>query len=381
MSQEQEQLKKNQEEQEKLVHDLRALVESKSAETAETKAAMEKMNTRIDELEEANTDLQKKLYRMPGGGTDKAEDTPELKSFKKFIQIDKQQHLNADDIKYLRTDSNREGGYLVPIPVINEIVKNITEISGIRQIARVTQIDSKGIKIPTRTAIPTAYWEGEGEEYEKSQSSYGAEEINAYKLTAIVVLTIEQLQDAAFDMSVEINEDVAEAFGVGEGRGFVYGSGVKQPEGILTNPNIPSYSSGVANDVTADALIRMAGELKRGYNPQYILNRRTLARIRTLKDGVGQYLWQSGLAAGQPNTINGYSYVSVIDVPDIGAGAYPVVFGDFKRGYRIIDRISMNVLRDDYTLASQGKVRFVFYRRVGGQVVLPEAMIKLQCAA
>lgn len=372
-------LSKNHEEINKLVHDLRQLAETKSAETVETKAAMSKMESRLVELEEANNTLQKKVFRVNGAGG-AVEPSEEVKSFTSFVRK-KQEMITPDERKYLRTDSNPDGGYLVPTEMSNEIIKQIIEISPVRKEARVRNVSAKSLTIPKRTSIPTAYWEGEGEPYQESGLTYGSEEIPTNKLTALIVITEEQLQDAAFNMESEITSDVSETFAFGEGRGFVLGNGVKQPEGLLTNPNVPEFVTGVANALTTDAFIAMAGELKRGYDPKYMLNRRTLAKIRVMKDGMGQYIWQSGFAAGQPNTINGYGYVVANDMPDVAAGTYPVIFGDFYRGYTIIDRTQMTVIRDQYTLAAEGKVRFVFSRRVGGQVVLPEAFIKMKVSA
>jgi HK97 family phage major capsid protein len=80
------------------------------------------------------------------------------------------------------------------------------------------------------------------------------------------------------------------------------------------------------------------------------------------------------LIAGVPNTILGYPYVEAADMPDVAAAAKPVIFGDFRRGYMIVDRVSLAVLRDPFTQATSGNVRYVARRRVGGQVVMPEAM-------
>jgi HK97 family phage major capsid protein len=68
------------------------------------------------------------------------------------------------------------------------------------------------------------------------------------------------------------------------------------------------------------------------------------------------------------------------DMDDIAANAYPIAFGDFKTGYRIADSAQMVMLRDPYTLATSGKVRYLFTSRVGGTVVMPEAIKKLKCS-
>lgn len=100
--------------------------------------------------------------------------------------------------------------------------------------------------------------------------------------------------------------------------------------------------------------------------------------MRKLKDAQGSYIWQPGLADGTPNTILGQPYVEVPDMPDVAADTYPIIFGDLRRGYTIVDRISLSILRDPFTQATNGNIRFIARRRVGGQVVLAEALRKLK---
>ena len=68
-------------------------------------------------------------------------------------------------------------------------------------------------------------------------------------------------------------------------------------------------------------------------------------------------------------------------MPDVGAGAFPIVFGDMRRAYTIVDRISLAILRDPYTQASTGSIRYIARKRVGGQVVLAEAIRKQKVSA
>ena len=62
------------------------------------------------------------------------------------------------------------------------------------------------------------------------------------------------------------------------------------------------------------------------------------------------------------------------------ANTYPVAYGDFQRGYSLVDRIAMDMLRDPYTQATSGNIRFIFRRRMGGMVTMPEAIRKLKCS-
>jgi HK97 family phage major capsid protein len=189
------------------------------------------------------------------------------------------------------------------------------------------------------------------------------------------------LQDSVVDMVAEMNREVAEQFALLEGQQFVNGSGAgNNMSGFMQDANIGFINSGDANAITFDSLIKITGEIKTGYNPVYAFNQRTLATLRALRDNPtnGRYIWESGnLGAGVPSTINGVPYVVMPDMPDIAAGTFPIIFGDFKN-YWIGDRKSLTVVRDEYTLANQGLVKFIFHRRGGGIVANPEAFKKLK---
>ena len=165
-----------------------------------------------------------------------------------------------------------------------------------------------------------------------------------------------------------------------EGAAFVSGDAVGKPEGLLTNSSVGQAVSGSASALTADGLLTLVHSIKSEYgqNGRFVFNRNTLAAIRKLKDTAGQYVFQAGMSLenGVPNTILGYPYVEASDMPDIAGNAFPVIFGDFNRAYLIVDRVALAVLRDPFTQATTGNVRYIARRRVGGQVIQPEAIVK-----
>jgi HK97 family phage major capsid protein len=397
-----------------LFKQVRDLAEAKTKESSETKVQLEKLNGAIDKLEKDNqglvvkqqqaykdkldleegfNKLEKALTRLPSFIA-QSEKAPYIKSFEKAIQFGgaaQMEYQNAllnsafamTDLgkKYLRTDSNVDGGFLVPPEYVAEIIKKITEISPIRQIARVRSTTSGTMRMPIRNYLMVGGWAGEAGTIVTDNSQYGRAELKINKLSIQVPITIEELQDAAFDMQTEINADAVERFAQLEGAAFVNGTGVEQPFGFMQNSLIPYRASGVASTLTFDCVNLATGDIKRGYNPVYLANRRTTAFLRTLKDAMGRYIWTAGnVQAGVPNAICGYPYMEAIDMPDIGSNTFPIIFGDFARGYLIGDRMMMSVIRDDYTLAGTGEVRFVMIRRVGAQVVLPEAFVMIKCS-
>ncbi len=115
-------------------------------------------------------------------------------------------------------------------------------------------------------------------------------------------------------------------------------------------------------------LVDLVYALKAGYrqNASWVMNRRTQAAVRKLKDADGNYLWSPGAAAGARATLLGFELVEAEDMPDIGAAATPIAFGDFRRGYLVVDRTGVNVLRDPYS--AKPYVLFYTTKRVGGGV-------------
>ncbi len=193
-----------------------------------------------------------------------------------------------------------------------------------------------------------------------------------------VIATTEMIQDSWANVVGEITTDASEDFAQLEGAAFVKGDGVKKPKGFTQEAGIQRVKTGDATKLSADSIITIAGELKTGYNAVYLLNRRTVAATRLLKASDGHYLWQAGISGGNPNTLNGSPYIEMPDMDDVGAGKLPIAYGDFNRGYRIVDHSAMSVIRDEFTLAREGKVSWVFVRRVGGQTVLEEAIKLLE---
>lgn len=363
-------------EMEEKIHSLLDAQEEKNQ--AKIKELSEKA-AKAEELEEKMNSLEADLKRGIGG-EEKAAKTQELKGFEVLLKKGLVNTRGSEEFKYLRSDNNEDGGYLAPYEYMNEIIKKITEISPVRQVSRVISTSSKEVRIPKRTGLVSGGWVGEGLAASQSNSTYGDEVLRAEKMMVYTDITLEILRDSAFDMRREITADVAEDFAKLEGAAFVNGNAVSKPEGLLTNADVDFVVSGAAAGLTADALYEIQGEIPTGYNLTWMFNRKTLHKhIRTLKDGSGEYLFQPNLgAADMPNTVAGLPYVLANDMPDVAANTYPIILGDYRKAYYIVDNQNIEFLEDPYTQATSGKRRFIVFKRTGGQVVLAEALKKLK---
>jgi HK97 family phage major capsid protein len=369
-----------------------------TAALLENKKALDEEKKHVDELEE-------KLNRLSLGAANSEVRKHELKSKVNLwaravvgasgrglasLPADQQKAISDVEAEYkaLSVGNDTTGGYLAPVDYVREIIKTVTEISPARALARVRQTASKSIQLPKRTGQFAAQWVAEqGQKSETDGLRYGMWEIPTHELFALIDISNQNLEDSAFNLESEISFEATEQFAVAEGAAFVSGNGVGKPEGFLAAAGVGGANSGSATTIAdvdgqADGLLKLKYGLKTAYtrNASWALNRTTLGSVRRLKDAQKNYIWMPGIANGRPNTIDGDPYVEVPDMPNEGAGATPVAYGDFARAYTLVDRIAMEMLRDPYTQATSGNVRCICRRRLGGQVVLAEAIRKLTCA-
>lgn len=298
------------------------------------------------------------------------------------------------ECKAMGVTDDTTGGYLAPPEYVREIIKGVTEQSQVRLIVRVRTTGSKSIMLPKRTGQFAAQRTSEqGNRSETDGLRYGMVEIDAPEMYALVDISQQNLEDSAFDLEAEIRLESEEQFAVKEGAEFVTGTGIGQCEGIVTNAaSLATGAIGITNSGSAtaiadangvaDGIITLFHAVKTQYaiRGRWLLNRTTLGAVRKLKDTNKQYIWQPGLAQGVPNTIYSAPYTEIPDMQSEGANNYPIGFGDWQRCYTLLDRVGMQLLRDPFTQATSGNVRFLMRRRVGGRVVLGEAARLLKCS-
>lgn len=326
-------------------------------------------------------DVIEKILAKPGAGNGDKDEVhkQEIKSLEKWLQLGSE-NLSVEQKNFLRSDVDTAGGIFVPVQQDTDIIKAITEVSPMRSVAKVSTINTKRKTKPVRTTLLDVTVNGQAMTIPNSKSAYDLAAINVHNLGVIVDITTDELEDATIDFEGEILRDVLERVAQLEGMLMVKGDGNNTIQGFMASGIISQEQvSGSGSAITFEGVLRLAGKVKVGYNPIYAMNNKTLVELRCQKDSTGQFLWQPGnMQAGIPNTIGGYSYAIMPDLDDIAANAYPVVFGDFKKAYEIVDRRGLTVTRDPYSLASSQKVRFVFTKRTGGGVILKEALAKLK---
>jgi HK97 family phage major capsid protein len=292
------------------------------------------------------------------------------------------------DLKSLNLTDDTLGGYFVlPDIIQDEIIRNVVLISPIRGLARVMQTSSNNVKIPVLTAPTAAAWTSEtGTRTVSTNPQFGMKDVPTHECYALMLFSRQLLEDSFFDMEKEISFEFSQQFAKLEGTAFVSGTGIGQPLGFLNDPNIlngtNTYTSASSGVLAADDLISAVHNFKAfAYymqNAQWVMNLKTLGVVRKMKDSQNRYLWEPGLSLADPPMILNMKYVIAPDMPDVATSAYAVAFGDFQRGYRIVDRTQIAVQRLEELYATSAQIGVLAYKRIGAQTVLSEAIYCIQ---
>jgi len=292
-------------------------------------------------------------------------------------------YVKRGEEKALQTGVAGDGGYVVPGEVETEITRLMTHISPIRAIAGVRQISASVYKRPITVTGPETGWVGETTARTETDSQVIAElSYPTAELYAMPAATSAFLDDAAVDVGQWIADEVNAAFAAQETTAFVTGDGTNKPKGFLAATTVAEgswewgklgyvatgTSGALPSSNPSDVLVDLVYALKSGYrqNASWVMNRKTQGAIRKLKDSDGNYLWQPATSADGRASLMGFPLVEAEDMPNVGANSLSVAFGDFRRGYLIVDRQGVNVLRDPYS--SKPYVLFYTTKRVGGGI-------------
>jgi HK97 family phage major capsid protein len=310
--------------------------------------------------------------------------TREHKSaFETYVRKGESTRLTALEGKALSVGSDPDGGYLVPDETERTVNMALKAISPIRAIAGIRQVSGSVYKKPFSTTGFGTGWVGETPVRPETATPNLAElSFPTMELYAMPAATSSLLDDSAVNIDEWIADEVRSAFAEQEGKAFVTGNGVNKPKGFLDYAkvdnaawswgNVGTIATGVSGAFPAtnagDKLIDLVYAVKSGYraNGTFVMNRSTQSAVRKMKDGDGTYLWQPAAKPGDAPSLMGYAIAEAEDMPDIAADSHALAFGDFRRGYLIVDRVGIRVLRDPYS--SKPYVLFYTTKRVGGGI-------------
>ena len=359
------------------------------------------LTDKVDRLNKALTEQKAALDKMTLAGRrpalGEAREADEKKAaIERYMRAGDATAINALQTKSLNAGVDAEGGYLAPEPTERIIAAALRDISPIRQIATVREIGATSFKKPVSLGGGAAGWVGEtGGRVETATPTLSSIDFPTMELYAMPAASQTLLDDAVVDIEQWLADEVQGEFAAQETSAFVTGDGVNKPKGFLSYP-ITEESVRAPNEIgyvatgavgafaasnPSDKILDLIYTPKQAFraNGRFVLNRKTLSVVRKFKDADGNYLWQPSLVAGAPSTLFGYPVTEVEEMPDIAANAHAIAFGDFQRGYLIVDRQGVRILRDPYS--AKPYVLFYTTKRVGGGVQNFDAIKTLKFAA
>jgi len=363
---------------------------------------------KVDKINAEITSLQKSLdavnagisaMQIGGGGginTDPAV-AEHTQAFNKwFRKGDRAIDADMRDLEVkaaLTTDSDDDGGFLVPEEMANTVDRVVGTVSVMREIAQVMTISTDSYKKLVSMGGAGSGWVGEKEARPETATPTLRELVfNMMEIYANPAATQKMLDDSRVDIAEWLGSEVAIEFAEQEGAAFIGGDGVNRPRGVLAYDKVangsygwgklgyvPSGKAGGFADVTAavspaDALIDTYYALKQQYRngASWLMSDPTMGAVRKFKDNDGAYIWQSPSGTAELPTILNKPVRTDDNMENVAAGKFPIAFGNFERGYLIVDRFGIRVLRDPYT--NKPYVHFFTTKRVGGGVQNFEAI-------
>jgi HK97 family phage major capsid protein len=364
-----------------------------------TEEKVTKLGAALDANKRLLDELVLKSSRPALAGEDKVLSAAEIehgKAFDAYVRHGEVADLKRLEAKALSAGSGADGGFLVPEETEHQITRRLAQVSVIRAISGHRPVSSTIFRKPFQISGAASGWVGETAARPQTDGPTFAElAFPTMELYAMPAATQTLLDDSAVNIDEWIAGEIDTVFAEQEGTAFVSGDGANKPKGFLAYPTVSENSwewgklgyvptgaaGGFAAEDAADALIDLVYAVKAGYrqNGTFVMNRRTQSEVRKLKDEGGCYLWSPGIQAGQPATLLGYPVMTDDSMPDLAANSPSIAFGDFRRGYLVVDRMGVRVLRDPYS--AKPYILFYVTKRVGGGVADFDAIKLLKFAA
>ncbi|KJV38192.1 phage major capsid protein [Acinetobacter brisouii] len=365
------------------------------AEKGKLSEQVDKLNEKMGQLDSLKSELEKELKAAKRPGATQGKEADEHKTaFYQFMRKGTEDGLSELEKKAVNVGTDSEGGYAVPEELDKTLLELLKDENPMRRICSQMTVGTDKYKKLVNLGGAGSGWVGETDP-RPSTGTPTLAQLEAYmgEIYANPQVTQAALDDVFFDVENWISTEVAQEFAEKEGNAFLLGNGTNKPKGILAYSfstdvdkdrafgTLQNVKSGTSGDFDSDGLLNLIYATRKAYRngALFMMTNLTQAKVRKFKDSEGNYLWQPGLQLGQPSTLLGYGIEENEDMPEVAADEMPVLFGNFKRAYLIVDRMGTRVLRDPYT--NKPYVGFYTTKRTGGMLLDSNAVKGLKLSA
>lgn len=325
---------------------------------------------------ELNRPVNQPLTSKPGSGRGEEPKTGRVSDEYRKAMLDAFRSNFKRVSNILQEGVDADGGYLVPEEYDHRLIDTLSEENIMRRLA--TTITTSGEhKINIAATKPAASWIEEGGALTFGDATFSQILLDAHKLHVAIKVTEELLYDNAFNLEGYILDQFGKALANAEEDAFLNGDGTGKPLGLFAATGGGTVAGTLTAAIKSDDMLDLVYALKRPYRKtaSFIMNDKTLASLRKLKDNNGAYIWQPSYQAGEPDRVLGYAVHTSAYAPEDA-----IAFGDYKY-YNIGDRGTRSFAELRELFAGNGMIGYVAKERVDGKLILPEAVQILKLKA
>ncbi len=316
--------------------------------------------------------------------------TMEERSYIDFNHMDMDQF--TPEQKVMVSAAAELGGFFAGTDFSDKFIQKLFLISQLRAYADTQTIGGEKLLIPSEGTTDTnIFWSDEQTGFQASPDpNLGMIEIFARELNGYIKISKQNLEDSVFDVEAYLLKRLTRQFAQKEGTAFLLGDGVARPEGIITNAKQSGTGINIFTTPSADtqlikpaSIIQLMHVGKSGYRPTgtWLMSNNTIGVCRLFTDSQARPIWTM-FGDEFRETLFGRPIVEMPDMvnpttpPSLAytAGDMPVIFGDINQGYQIVDRVGLTFQTLKELFAIQNQVAYLARMRVGGKVILPEAI-------
>ena len=281
------------------------------------------------------------------------------------------------------TTPGSAGGFLIPTTMVKTILETMKAYGGIRQYATVINTAAgEEMQWPTNDDTGNeGELVGENKQVGETEFVFGQTTLGAYKYSSkIVRISLELLQDSAFGLDQFVARKFGQRLGRITAKHYATGTGVNQPQGLMTAATV-GHTGSSATEVTYQDYLRLKHSIDPAYRQsgsgRWVMNDALLLKAKEMLDGNNRPLWKPSMADGSPSLIDSDPYVIDQGVAAPGAGKIALGYGDISEFIvRDVMGLTMHRLIEKYI--DYGQIGFLAFLRTTSALMDKEAFKTLK---
>jgi HK97 family phage major capsid protein len=332
--------------------------------TAEETAKYEKISADLDARAKVIESLKEDSEREVRA----AESMRGLEAQAKPVEVAKSDKSDADALRALARGEIRSyefekrdvlkasTGSPVPTSFYNEVLMLARLVGGPLETSTILNTNGgENLQIPSLATYSSGTAFGEASPIGESDPTFNSFiTLGAFKYSFLTQVSRELVEDAGVDIVSFLAAQTGNALGFSVNNALTTGTGTVEPFGIVGRSAAGVTGTSIAP--TADNLIDLVYSVdtmgRRLPGTGFMMNRSSIANVRKLKDGQGQYLFSPAVSAEQYDLLLGYPIFENPTMSNAGTAVKSVLFGHLPSYFvRSVGGLKLD-RSDDYAFAN-----------------------------